>query len=279
MKIEQTYNLYGYRFAFRTDQPRAAEWLSDLYSGRTETATGPSDKIYELLHRVGARGDRQWTIQLPGLDLQVKPSFGDCLARVEAAIATDLCRQINGLHVIHGAVVYAPEGDILISGYSGAGKTTLSLALAARGLRLGGDDIAVLDPASNLVEPVPRCFHIDEQSVALLAAVGLSLPQEALQNQFVTPRHLGVVQPPPALIRFVFLLEAERISVPKLVPQTQAEMTSALLEQTGRGRFSHIEGVNAMVQMVGRCRCHRVWSGELGATVDAVLGVVKGSLL
>jgi hypothetical protein len=279
MTFEQIYNLFGYRFAFRTNDPRVAEWLSDLYSGRTETSAASCDNIFGLFLRVGAGGAQQWIIQTPRLHSQVRQSLGDALAAVEAAIATDLGQQIDGLHVIHGAVVYAPQGDILISGYSGAGKTTLSLALAARGLRVGGDDMALLDPASNLIEPVPRCFHIDERSAGLLAGEGLSLPQEALQNQFVTPRHLGVVQPSPARIRFVFLLEAKRVSVPRVVPEAQAEMATALLEQTGRGRFSDIEGVHAIVRMIGHCYCYRVWSGELSATAATVIGVVQESSL
>jgi hypothetical protein len=250
--------------------------FADLYSGRADSTGGASGNVYELWRRAGADGEAQLTIQVPGVHVQIKPSFGDCLAGVEAAIATDLSRSSNGLHVIHGAVVYGPGGDILLSGCSGAGKTTLSLALAARGLRVGGDDIAVLDPSSNLLEPVPRCFHLDERSVALLDRMGLALPEEAVREQFVTPQLLGVVRPPPACIRFAFLLESERATAPKLVPQTQAQMASALLKQTGRGHFTDIEGVRAMARLAGRCRCYRAWSGDLGATADAVLRIVRG---
>ena len=273
MKIEQTYNLFGHRFTFRTNQARAAQLFADLYAGRTDTGGDSPGSVYELLRRAGANGEVQWTIEVPGMYVQIKPSLGDCLAGVEAAIANDLCHSSAGLHVIHGALVYAPEGDLLITGRSGAGKTTLSLALAARGLRVGGDDITVLDPATGLVEPVPRCFHLDEQSVALLAGMGLSLPEDALRDQFVTPGLLGVFQPPPARVRFAFFLEAERVAAPRLVSETQAEMVSALLKQTGRGRFTDLEGIHAMAGLIGRCRCYRVWAGELGATAEAVLRV------
>jgi hypothetical protein len=279
MTIEQSYNLFGYRFRFRTNQPRAAQLFADLYSGRADWAGGASGNVYELWRRTGADREVQLTIRVPGIHVQVKPSFGDCLAGVEAAIAADLSRSRNGLHVIHGAVVYGPGGDILLSGRSGAGKTTLSLALAARGLRVGGDDIAVLDPSSNLLEPVPRCFHLDEQSVALLDRMGLALPEEAVREQFVTPQLLGVARPRPACIRFAFLLESERAATPTLVPQTQAELASALLKQTGRGHFTDIEGVRAIARLTGRCRGYRAWSADLGATADAVLRIARGGAL
>jgi hypothetical protein len=276
MRIEQHYNLFGYRFTFRTNYARAAELIANLYAGRTESRDTPNEKVYALMREVGERGEEQWILDLPGPPPHTKPSLGDCLAGLEASISINFSRQNQALHVVHGGVVYGPEGGILISGHSGAGKTTLSLALATRGLLVGGDDLAVLDSSSNLIEPIPRCFHIDEKSASLLAAIGLPLPADALRDQFVTPGHLGVAELPPAHIRFAFMLEPERRSVPELVPQTQAQMASALLKQTGRGFFSNIEGVHAMARLVGDCRCYRLWSGELEATVEAVMRVVSG---
>jgi hypothetical protein len=276
MILEQRYSLFGYRFSFRTNVPRAAELFSRLYAGKADSRRDATANFYQLLHCPGAAADEQWRIEVPGLASHAKPTFGDCLYSIEASISGDLTRYDHGLHFVHGAVVYAGQGDILLTGNSGAGKTTLSLALAARGLQVGCDDIAVLNPLDGLLQPHVRCFHIDARSAELLAGLGLELPADALRDQFVTPFDLGMPEPPPARPRFVFLLEPERRQAPSIVPETQAQAASALLLQTGRGRFSDLESVRAIARLTGAARCFRLWSGDLAATTDAVLELTLG---
>lgn len=270
MRIEQAYSLFGYRFLFRTNQPKAAELIAGLYRGCSQEDRGPVETAYELL-----KTDDGWSIRRPGAAPEPKGSLLQSLNAVEAAICNDIVSQDNARHFIHCAVVYGPRGDALISGVSGAGKTTLSLALAARGLRVGGDDIAVLDPSSDSVESIPRPFHLDARSLELLGIEGLRFPESVFSHDFVTPADLGVPAPPPAKIRFAFILESERAANPNLVPRTQAQMAVELLMETGRGHHSDMDGVHAIARLVGRCRCYRVWSGDLAATADAVFGVLS----
>jgi hypothetical protein len=112
----------------------------------------------------------------------------------------------------------------------------------------------------------------------MLAGLGLRLPPDALADQFVTPAHIGVAQLRLTRPRFVFLLEPERLAAPRLQPETQAQAASVLLMQTGRGRFSDLEGVRTMAALVGATRCYRCWSGELGATAEAVLDLVRHTI-
>jgi hypothetical protein len=134
----------------------------------------------------------------------------------------------------------------------------------------------VLDPVSGMLLPHVRCFHIDQRSSELLAGVGLDLPADGLRDQFVIPADLGVPQPHPARLRFIFLLESERRQTPCIVPETQAQAVSVVLMQTGRGRFSDIEGVRAIARLTGAARCFRLWSGELRETASAILAIVRG---
>ena len=271
MSSEQVYSLFGYRFLFRTDTPRAAELIAGLYGGHRREEGAPVEVAYEVLER-----GEGWSVGRPG-ETATQPirSLPHALNLVETAICTDLSKSDNGRHFIHGAVVHGPRGDALISGVSGAGKSTLTLALAARGLRVAGDDMAVLDPSSGEVAAIPRPFHLDDRSHRLLRAEGLRFPEDIFSLDFMTPADFGVAAPPPARIRFVFMLEPERLESPRLMPRTQAEMTVDLLSETGRGYHSHLEGIQAVSRLVGNCRCYRVWSGELAATADALLGVLS----
>ncbi len=269
----QGYNLFGYRFAFRTEEPNAARRVDTLYSAfRDESAA--CEATYELV-RNGPEAEG-WSARLPDGEVKTAPLLQDALYSVEVGICAEVMANTGRRHGIHGAVLYAPEGDILISGVSGAGKSTLSLALAARGLRVAGDDAALLDPETHLVEALPRNFHLDEHSLSLLKEMGLKLPEEGWKYRFVTPADFGVVNPPPARIRFVFLLEPKRGDRPIVTAQTQAEMTAALLMETGRGDFTDVEGVHALSGLIGRAKSYRVRSGQLAATADAILEIVGG---
>jgi hypothetical protein len=268
---ERRFTLLGYRFRFRTNAARAEALLSTLYEDDPSSAAGGD--LYEL-HEHAERG-AEWRVAVGASPPHAYATFGAAMNAIEASIADALARCDTGRHVIHAATVYAPQGDLLLTGESGAGKTTLSLALTARGLRVGGDDTATLDPVTNTVLPVPRCFHIDERSAALLAQAGVTLPADALEDEFVTPAHLGVVQPPPARIRFVFLLERERLATPRIVPDTQAHTIATLLMQTGRGHFTDRQALDALSRLTGDCRCFRLWSASLQTTTDEVVQLVR----
>ncbi len=275
MILERRYNLFGHRATFRTNHPRAAELLAGLYTGRTDETEPASGNLYELLHDPEEQPGAQWSIAVPGLAAHPKPTLGECLYGIEASLAGDVTKHDHGFFSIHGGVLYTPAGGLLLSGYSGAGKTTLTLALAARGLRVGGDDLALLDPANCLLHPVPRCFHIEGRTAELVAALGLHLPEDALRDQFVTPHDLGATELPPVHARFVFLLEPERLDQPRIVVETQAQAASALLLQTSRARFPDLQAVRTVANLTAGARCFRLWSGDLGATADAVLNVLR----
>ena len=268
---ERRFLLLGYRFRFRTNSARAEALLSALY--QDDPSSAPTGEAYELHEHTGDNGV-EWRIAVRRT-FHAYASFGSAMNALEASIADALVRHDTGLHVIHAATVYGPGGDLLLTGESGAGKTTLSLALTARGLRVGGDDTATLDPVTNTVLPVPRCFHIDTRSVALLAEAGVTLPADALGDGFVTPAHLGVVRPSPARIRFVFVLERERLAAPRIVPDTHARTIATLLMQTGRGHFSDRQAVDALRHMTSECKCFRLWSASLTTTTDEVAQLVR----
>jgi len=77
----------------------------------------------------------------------------------------------TGIFFFHGATVSIGDNGVLLSGSKGAGKSTLSLALAARGHGFLGDEIACIDRNSGLVLPFPRAVSIRHgpQAQAVLA--------------------------------------------------------------------------------------------------------------
>jgi hypothetical protein len=83
-------------------------------------------------------------------------------ADVAARIFEALLDRVSGFAVLHaGAVAHAGRAWLL-AGPSGAGKTTLALALLERGFPLLSDDFAPLELATGLVHPFPKSLGVRE---------------------------------------------------------------------------------------------------------------------
>ena len=127
-----------------------------------------------------------------------------------------------GFVVLHGATVCGPTGSVFIAGRSEAGKTTLALGLAARGHAVMSDDIALLEPVSGAIHPVPRCFHLDDRSRRLLRRAGLRLPDLARHYGFVSPADVNPPRSGAVVVRHIVLLESKRGPAPLLTSLPQA---------------------------------------------------------
>lgn len=79
-----------------------------------------------------------------------------------ARVFEALLDRVSGFAVLHaGAVAHAGRAWLL-AGPSGAGKTTLTLALLARGFLLLSDDFAPLELSTGLVHPFPKSLGVRE---------------------------------------------------------------------------------------------------------------------
>ncbi len=97
-----------------------------------------------------------------------------------------------GRFSIHASSVELPTGTVAVAGDSGAGKSTTSVALAARGGRLLVDDVTALRVAGDLVvvEPFDRPIHLLEDAISLVDTSGFS----RLDDRYVVgPEHKTVL--------------------------------------------------------------------------------------
>jgi hypothetical protein len=71
-----------------------------------------------------------------------------------------LLQRVEAFTILHAAVLGRPGGALAISGPSGAGKTTLTLALLNRGWSYYSDDFCPLHRETGLVHPFPRSLWV-----------------------------------------------------------------------------------------------------------------------
>jgi HPr kinase/phosphorylase len=118
------------------------------------------DTVYEPL-RTALGGD-------PGPVLRLDPGdFGPVVERVNTELIERLTER--SIYAFHAATVSHRGQVVMLGGPSGAGKTTLALALAARGLGLLSDELALSLPDGRTIAPFPRRAMVRAGTIDLVA--------------------------------------------------------------------------------------------------------------
>jgi hypothetical protein len=267
------FHVLGYTFGVATRSAVALRLLRRLYGSFVIADPAPATETFSLVGRKADRGHR-WEVSLGNQRLGGARSLGTVLNHLEYEICLRIVANRPHLVVLHGSTVFTADGAALITGPSGAGKSTLSLALAARGYRVGGDDVALLDPRTGTIQPVPRCFHLDACSRRLLRREGLPMPEQALRYGFMTPSDLGMTETPAAPVRLIVYLGRREGHTPQLAPVIQAEMIVRLLSETPRRTRSANEHIAILRPFVSAAACYHLVSGRLPATADALAALL-----
>ena len=108
-------------------------------------------------------------------------------ALVYERFARAVQRRVAGAALLHGAALVDRRGGAtIIAAPSGLGKTSLTLELAARGMRFLTDDFAALDVDAAAIHPFPRRVGIRPDGTAPLPA-----PFARAARDRATPRLFG----------------------------------------------------------------------------------------
>jgi len=262
---EDLFEVYGCFFRFRTNHTDARRSIVRLYQqfrcvSRDETAV---EAVLE--------GDRidgfRWLV---GESAGTASDLAGALWSLEAELCQAIIRSQRRCMAVHASVFYAGSSAILLVGRSGAGKTTLSLALARRGLVVGTDDVVLVEPETLNVLPIPRCFHLDGQSVALLEVDGFRFPPSWKRFSFMVPSDLCAQAISPCCAQLLVFMSEPRAGQPHISLTSQAEMVARLLSETGQGPLEDLQIVRGLSRLAGGALCYSLLRGPLAQTADAL---------
>lgn len=225
----------------RSNLPELVPLLQQLYAHYPLLdATGFADFH---LHYVLPFSVRRWW--RPKLQLVINGSLP--LAPVPRAIALanlewgiNWCVYTCADHylMLHTGVVAKHDYALLLPGHPGAGKSTLSVALAHRGWRFLSDEFGLVRPADLLLDPFPRLTPLKNASIAVIRDY---LPEAVLGPDIPGTRKgtIAHVRPPADSVA-----RAHEPAIPTLIvfPRYQAGTASSLTPLSRIDTFVQLSG-------------------------------------
>lgn len=168
---------------------------------------------------------RQWNVMCDGKMLNGVPTEEAALLQLEWRITSAGVDRVEGCGVFHAGALVRGDATVLLQGESGAGKTTLTLGLMARGWLPLADDVAIVDMATLGLRVFPRCFHVEHPDQRPAEACPPLAPISALEGH-ARPLHWAAEGRQPTAIVTV----ARNADLPSsLTPLVRAQAAGALL--------------------------------------------------
>jgi hypothetical protein len=262
--------VYDFEFRLRTNVPDVQRLMAGLYRNfLARSFTGPAAEAI-----IESESETRFAWRL-GEKAGTTSTLSGALWNLEAALCETIIRSQRHSIAIHAAAMQLADSVALVAGCSQAGKTTLSLALGRRGLAILGDDVALVEPETLKVRPIPRCFHVDDGGAELLEADGLRLPDSWPRFRFIVPNDFGAAAKPPGRAGCLIFMRGPRTAHPRIAPVSQAEMTARLLSESGQGPLTDSETVAVICGLAAGASCFALTPGPLGETADAVAAVLQ----
>lgn len=212
-----------------------------------------------------------WAVGRSGVMTHRAATIEDALLALEWQLVSDLLATRHERFHVHGAALADPTASmtVLVCGPSGAGKTTLTLALIAAGFQPYSDDVILIDPDALTPVTFERAFHVDAQTRRLVAGLsppaGWELP--GLPDGYFLPSAWARAPLPVGLMIFP---RGRDVDQPLLVGLSVADAATALLSATGSLDSNPALALRAAARLTGAAPAFALYSGTLPATLELV---------
>ena len=205
----------------------------------------------------------------------------DAWQRLLIAQALPFAAVLQGLEVLHASAVVTEQGAVAFLGPSGAGKTTLALALCGRGPGFLADDVLAIEVAHDALigHPGPATAGVDHPEADSLIGSGRLRQRDVLA---VNSRERVVRIPEaaaPAPLEALFFLDrkADGPARPRFEPAADAQLLLAATFNLVLAAPQRLRTLLDVCALACMRRVERVVAGpsvdaaELGAAVEARL--------
>lgn len=173
--------------------------------------------------------------------------------------------------VIHSAVVERQGKALVLPGQPGAGKSTLSAALALSDWRLLSDELTVIVRDNGLVRPIPRPISLKGESIRIIQTL---YPDAVVTDSVADTRkgEIAYVQPPKAAVSaFDAAVPIGWIVFPRFQKDSKLEVNevsrayalACLLENTFNVGLLGDSGFTSFARAIAAARCFEITYSDL----------------
>lgn len=188
------------------------------------------------------------------------------------------CLRQRELLVFHASVAALGGNAVLVTGASGAGKSTTIAALMTRGWNMQSDDVSAVRISADNVEalPGPTHVHLDEGAATRLGLQTAALVRHDWHRMKMAMPAVGPTERTPALLRRIVVLDnnstgqmrVERVEGRAKLPLLLRALYGPLLPEQIDARTGMIARVLETVEFVTISRPTGEW------TIDAVVEAI-----
>ncbi len=184
--------------------------------------------------------------------------------------------------IIHAAVVEHSGRALLLPAPPGAGKSTLCAGLISRGWRLLSDELALIDPGTGNLVPLPRPVSLKNRSIDVIR----DFAQDAAFSAIVRDTTKGSVahMRPPAkhVVRSKEEARPGWIVIPRYRPEARASLTplpkARAFMQLADNAFNYAlhgrTGFDLLARIVDACSCYEFTYSSLDEAILVFHGLV-----
>ncbi len=194
-------------------------------------------------------------------------------------LISDVLGRHTGCLWIDAACLLSPHGKkVLISGHSGAGKSTTALALALRyGWKVLAEDVTLIDPQTNTVIVFASPFSLKAGTLEQLRESISMSPDPVVFGEWVSMNGMSAEDECSADFDLSFYFgEAGNPGAVEQFACTPAEYTRLLLSCSN---LVHDSGrPDRFVEYVGSGKCYKIVGGSLPERLNLILELAKCQL-
>ncbi len=278
------------RARVRSDTPELAELLHTVYGGYTPDE--PARACDVAVHLRRPHGLRRWV--RPQVELlidgvrELEPFPRDTsLPLLEWGMNYALATRLTCYLLLHAGVVEREGHAVLLPALPGAGKSTLTAALALGGFRLLSDEFGVVRLADALLLPLLRPVALKNESIDVIAALA---PHASMGPRFPkthkgTVAHLApsaehvAARHAPAAPRLVLFPRFEPGVGVEIEPVPRARAFARLAVNSFNYEFLGPDAFDALGRVVAASACYEMRYGDLRRAVAAIAELLDDDAL
>ena len=184
--------------------------------------------------------------------------------------------------ILHAAVLERHGRALLMPAPSGSGKSTLCAGLAyAGGWRLLSDELALIEPATGLVWPLPRPVSLKNASIDVIRELAPSAQFGREVHETVKGRVVHVRSPPSSILLAHEPVRPGWVVLPRFEPGAQARLEPlsralAFMQLVDNAFNYHVHGrngFNVIADLIERCICHQFTYSDLPQAIQLFEGM------